>query len=92
MQVAAWQRLPVQTALAQSLPLPHISPVPQPPQVDPPQSMSVSSWFWTPSPQVGAWQRLPVQTPLEQSVPIAQSDPAGHEAQIVPPQSMSLSS
>ena len=47
------QRLAVQTSLLQSLTALHAFPVGHFWQVAPPQSMSVSSWFFTPSVHVG---------------------------------------
>jgi len=82
--------LPPQTSLVQSLPSLHIMPVPQGGQL-PPQSVSVSSWFFMPSVQLSPWQTLPVQTPLRQSVPVKQLSPLGQGEQVSPPQSSSVS-
>jgi hypothetical protein len=60
-----------QWRLRQSLALSHVLPVPQgfpsAEQTGPPQSMSVSFWFSTPSVHVGAAQMSDEQTPLWQS-------------------------
>jgi hypothetical protein len=66
LQVAVRQRPPVQTPLLQSIPAWHVRLVSQRGQVwlAPPQSMSVSSPFFTTSEQVGIWQREPAHTPL----------------------------
>ena len=58
--------------------------------VAPPQSMSVSPWFWMPSLQLAAAHRLPApQTPVMQSLPVRQATPTAHFAHSAPPQSMS---
>ena len=56
--------LPSQELLKQSVPCPQLFPSTQPPQLLPPQSTSVSSWFVILSLHVGAWQAWPAQTPL----------------------------
>jgi hypothetical protein len=53
-QVGAWQMLPVQTPLTQSLPEEQPPPVPHLFGQLPPQSTPVSVPFLTPSAQVGA--------------------------------------
>jgi hypothetical protein len=45
---------PVHTLLSQSVPTRQLSPGVQVGQIVPPQSTSVSSWFWMPSTQVAA--------------------------------------
>jgi hypothetical protein len=60
-------------------------------QFGPPQSSSVSSWFWTESEQDAAWQTRRVHTPLSQSVGSAQSSPAAQGPHVMPPQSVSVS-
>ena len=82
---------PEQTRLVQSVAVLQDWPTVQGEQVEPPQSMSVSSWFWTASVQVGAAQMLAVQTPLAQSVASAQAPPSAQGSQ-EPPQSTSVSS
>jgi len=58
---------------------------------EPPQSLSVSVPFFTPSEHVGAAQTLFVQTPLVQSGPSAQPFPTSHLVAHEPPQSTSVS-
>src|SRR5262249_43534641 len=60
-------------------------------QLGPPQSMSVSPSFWTPSVQVAAWHTPPVQIVLSQSEPARHDLPAVHAVQVGPPQSTSVS-
>jgi hypothetical protein len=58
----------------------------------PPQSVSVSVPFLTPSVQVGAAQMAVVsQTPLAQSVSRMQPAPAAQREHVTPPQSMPVS-
>jgi hypothetical protein len=59
--VAAWHLsgVPEQTKLAQSLAPEHVLPAAHDGHAAPPQSMSVSSWFFTTSEQLGIWQ-IPV--------------------------------
>jgi hypothetical protein len=59
--VSAWQTLPVQTSLTQSVAAPHAFPGPQGVQLCPPQSTSLSVPFFTLSVQLASWQTLPVQ-------------------------------
>jgi hypothetical protein len=60
--------------------------------VPPPQSMSVSAPFRTPSPQPAFWQCPPVHTPLAQSAGTVHCAPSGHLGHCdVPPQSGPLS-
>jgi hypothetical protein len=63
----------------------------QPRQFDPPQSMSLSLPFFTPSAQLGAWHRPAVQSRLAQSPFPPQVLPGAHAVQRDPPQSTSLS-
>jgi hypothetical protein len=82
----------VQTPLRQSVSPEQSLPAAHAEQTAPPQSTSVSSWFFTLSSQAAAWQVLgsPVHTPLMQSPAPLQVCPAlhlGHEE----PQSMSVS-
>lgn len=58
---------------------------------EPPQSMSVSLAFFTPSVQEGAAQRPPEHTPLPQSEPSRQTLDSAHRLGHAPPQSTSLS-
>jgi hypothetical protein len=58
----------------------------------PPQSVSVSAPFFTPSLQLAAAQNPPLQIDAEQSLALPQVLPAEHFEQVVPPQSMSASS
>ena len=83
--------LPVHTPLWQSVGAEHESPVAQLLPQLPPQSISVSVPFCTPSLQVGAWQTFEVHTPLSQSPPTAQPWPTVHGEQVPPPQSTSVS-
>lgn len=57
----------------------------------PPQSMSLSLPFFTPSVQIGAWHTLLVHTPLTQSELPVHALPAEHLPQPPPPQSTSVS-
>ena len=75
----------VQTPLTQSAGTVHIWPAAQCWQAVPPQSMSVSVPFFTPSAQPPVWQRPPEQTPLRQSVPTRQTFPSAHLPQVAPP-------
>jgi hypothetical protein len=93
--VGAWQVLfgatPVQTPLWQSPATTHVLPTPQSAQ-GPPQSTSLSPWFFTPSPQVGAAHWPLLQTPLAQSLAprhVFAAAQRGHG--VAPPQSASLS-
>src|SRR5262245_16934294 len=81
---------PVQTPLVQSPGPLHIWFGPHCGQ-GPPQSMSVSMPFFTPSMQFGTWHTPPVQTLLMQSVPTAQVFPSLQAMQTGPPQSTSVS-
>ncbi|MFC5490877.1 hypothetical protein [Dokdonella soli] len=69
----------------------HIFPAVHFEQVGPPQSISVSPPFLTPSKHVGAAQVPAVQTWLWQSLPTLQPLPMAHAAQVGPPQSTSVS-
>jgi hypothetical protein len=60
-QVGAWQTLPTQSRLTQSVLELHPPPVPQGAQFGPPQSTPVSPSFWMPSEQESAWQTVPAQ-------------------------------
>jgi hypothetical protein len=66
-QLGAWQTLPAQTWLLQSVETRHAWVAAQAGQVPPPQSTAVSAPLRTESLQLGAWQTLPVQTWLVQS-------------------------
>jgi hypothetical protein len=66
-------------------------PLPQLPQLAPPQSMPVSVPFFTPSEQRGTWHTPPVHTPLVQSPANAQVTPLAHGEQLPPPQSTPVS-
>src|SRR5262245_37988782 len=57
----------------------------------PPQSMSDSVPFRTPSVQLAATQALPLQILLTQSFMVTQRFPFAHAVHEVPPQSMSVS-
>src|SRR4051812_34834636 len=74
----------------QSRPTTQAFPLPQPPQVPPPQSTSVSTPFFTVSVHVGLAHLPPLQTPLTQSAPLPQPSPSAHGAH-EPPQSRSVS-
>jgi hypothetical protein len=92
--VGSAQALPVHTPLAQSAASVHDCPAPHVAQVVPPQSMSVSAAFFTPSVHVATWHVLvvvPVQTPVTQSDPAEQPLVVAHLAQVPPPQSVSVS-
>src|SRR5262245_6138109 len=91
-QVAAWQKLLVQTRLVQSAAAPHFLPSPhaEHPDEGPPQSRSDSVPFCTVSLQAGTWQTRFVHTPLAQSVGTLHAFKGGH-ATHVPPQSTSVS-
>ncbi len=69
----------------------HILPSPQAGQVPPPQSVSVSVPFSTPSLQLGVWQVPFLQTPLLQSGPPLHILPSSQAGQVPPPQSVSVS-
>jgi hypothetical protein len=84
------QKPPLQKVLAQSVVPPHTLPVPHAAQAPPPQSVSVSVPFLTPSVHVG-WQTLPVQRPPAQSPLILQARPGPHFFAQLPPQSTSVS-
>jgi hypothetical protein len=80
------------TAFTQSVPSLHALPSSQRGQVGPPQSMSVSVPFFTPSAQLLSLQSPPEQLPLSQSVPLTHIFPAAHGPQVAPPpQSTSVS-
>ncbi len=57
----------------------------------PPQSLSVSFPFLTPSTHVAAWQSIPLHTPSTQSAATAHVSPVAHVDPQAPPQSMSVS-
>jgi hypothetical protein len=63
----------------------------QPAQLGPPQSVSVSVPFLTPSLQAAAWQTPLLHTLLVQSPPITQARVAPQGAHAPPPQSVSVS-
>src|SRR5688572_33167022 len=58
----------------------------------PPQSVSLSSWFWKLSSQLAKVHRLLAQRPLSQSGPVSQRRSPAHGAQSAPPQFTSVSS
>jgi hypothetical protein len=78
-----------QLPLVQSESLLHVAPVTHPGQ-GPPQSMSLSSWFFTRSVQRGAWQMRVAQTLLAQSLAKRQLAPSAH-GEHDPPQSLLVS-
>jgi hypothetical protein len=93
--VGAWQ-VTLQTPLEQSFGAPHVLPVPHRAQpgdgVGPPQSMSLSPWFFAPSAHVGVVQASDTHRVLVQSVPVVQALVGPQRLQLVaPPQSTSLS-
>jgi hypothetical protein len=71
----------------------HSFPLMQDEHVSPPQSMSVSAPFFTPSEQVAGVQVLaePSHTPLKQSEPTMHAFPSAQARQSPPPQSTSVS-
>jgi hypothetical protein len=79
------------TEEAQSPPFKQSKPAAHAEQL-PPQSTSVSSPFFTVSPQPAVAHLLAVQTPLAQSLPTVQSLPVAQRGHDVPPQSTSVSS
>jgi hypothetical protein len=94
LQVAVWQTPPVHTPLVQSpadahfWPSAHLRVAAQ----APPQSVSLSVPFFTPSEQLGDAHAWPVHTPLAQSPLTAQPSPVGQRAQLLaPPQSTPVS-
>jgi hypothetical protein len=60
--------------------------------VEPPQSVSVSSWLSTVSEQLAAWQMALSQTRLVQSLGELQPEPLAQAAHVPPPQSTPVSS
>src|SRR5689334_17689477 len=80
----------VQAAVMQSPGTPQVLKSVQRGQVvEPPQSTSVSPWFFTPSVHDGAAHRPEVQTPLSQSLPTLQIWFSVQRLQSAPPQSTS---
>src|SRR3989338_11200585 len=77
--------------LSQSMLSLHLSPSRQASQL-PPQSTSVSSWFFTPSSQLPFAHFPSEQYPLEQSSVISQLSFSKHFLAQLPPQSTSVSS
>lgn len=73
LSIAVAHTLFAQLPLVQSLAARQASPFAHGVQVPPPQSMSDSAPFFTPSVQVGARHRPPVHTRLRQSVPPRQT-------------------
>jgi len=67
------------------------SPSGQSPHEGPPQSVSVSVPFRTPSVQLGVWHAPPAHTRLVQSGALLQPCPGAHGPQLVPPQSRPVS-
>jgi hypothetical protein len=70
----------------------HTLPVPQGVQVSPPQSVSLSSWFFTPSLQLGASHTRSTQRWLEQSSGTRQAWLGSQLPPQAVPQSVSVSS
>jgi hypothetical protein len=94
LQVAVWQMPPVHTPVVQSPAAPHFLPSPhfRVAAQDPPQSVSLSVPFFTPSEQLGAEQAWFVHTPLVQSRGAAHPSPGWQREQLVaPPQSTPVS-
>ncbi len=89
-QLDASQPPLTQLRLSQSAGPVQIPPPPQAGQSPPPQSMSVSVPFLTPSLQAGGAHCRPLQTPETQSLPSSQALPAMQSGQL-PPQSTSVS-
>jgi hypothetical protein len=83
-----WQ-LPAQLPLEQSASLPQLDPAGHFGHC-PPQSTSLSAWFFTLSMQLGGWHVRMAHTPLTQSAPIMHPPPSAHGAQL-PPQSFPVS-
>jgi hypothetical protein len=81
----------LQTFVSQSLPLLQPSPASHDAQVGPPQSMSVSWPFSTPSWHVGCLQVPPSQSWLVQSSSFEQLPPGAQVEHSGPPQSTSVS-
>jgi hypothetical protein len=79
------------TVLSQSLGARQVRPSTQNGHSAPPQSLSVSSWFFAPSPQVGVWQTPVAQTALVQSELAPHLRPGAQSPQFGPPQSTSVS-
>src|SRR5260221_185474 len=92
-QVAASQNPLVQTRLAQSAAAPHFLPSTHVahPEAGPPQSLSDSVPFNTPSAHVGSWQTKFVHTVLAQSAGTLHTFIAAQSAHVPPPQSVSVS-
>ena len=92
MQVPSAPTELVHEPLAQSPEAAHALPAAHLPQL-PPQSMSVSVPFFTPSEQVAPWHLsgAPEHTPLWQSPATAHVAPVAHLPQLAPPQSTSVS-
>jgi hypothetical protein len=106
-QVGAWQIPPAHTLPAQSAPTTHFFVSAQRGHwgsgtFTPPQSLSVSVPFFTPSLQVAAWQvpygpeaivqpGAELHTPLTQSAPVQQFLVSTHVAPQLPPQSLAVS-
>jgi predicted component of type VI protein secretion system len=87
-----WQTLLTpQTPEKQSEACRHVLPVAHVEQAGPPQSVSVSFPFLTPSVQVATVQMLPTQFPELQSACTRHALPAAHVEQVGPPQSVSVS-
>jgi hypothetical protein len=92
--VEARHTLPEQIIDEQSASRRHALVAAHAPQVVPPQSMSVSSPFCTPSPQPGAVQTFGMvveHEPLVQSPLTMHERPSEHVAHMPPPQSTSVS-
>jgi len=79
-------------ARAQSPSTLHTRPGAQPGQVPPPQSVSVSPPFRTPSEQLADWQTFDWQLPLWQSAPVLHPCPSEQGPHVAPPQFRPVSS
>jgi hypothetical protein len=95
LQLGAWQQRSTpfgqaavpHTRLTQSAARAQASRVAQVAPQLPPQSSSVSFWFFVSSLQVGAAQLPSLQTPLVQSLPVLHGESSGQPAHSPPPQS-----
>src|SRR6185295_55274 len=88
LQLTGLHRLVEQLPLAQSLGAWQAEFAAHGPQLGPPQSTSLSSWFRMPSPQLAALHRLAEQLPLAQSLGSWQRAAAGQGPQSGPPHSL----
>src|SRR5262245_53839013 len=81
---------PEQWVLVQSLLFPQVFPSSHLVGQGPPQSTSLSPWFFTLSEQLGVAQVPPVHLPLVQSLSSPHILPSAHLVVQAPPQSLSL--